>query len=142
VINISNFTSKDNPPWLLAEPARPVPAAPPRIAASKNSKNGMNGMNAAPLLCGRLCRVLLTAGGILFGWLARVGDRLFTANDNEAYWRGWQITRVHGGLGRRYRDPIFDTLAECPRCRGTEGRGTGPCAPCHGTGRITLGEVG
>jgi len=141
VINISNFTSKDNPPWLLAEPVRPVPAAPARTATSKNSKNSKNSKDAAPPRCGRLCRLLLSAAGVLLSWLARVGDRLFAVNDNEAYWRGWQITRVHGGLSRRYRDPLFDTLAECPQCRGTQGRGTGPCAPCHGTGRITLGEV-
>jgi hypothetical protein len=133
VINISNITSKDNPPWLPTEPARPVPAPPARPGNSKNSKNGMNAVSP---LCGRLCRILLIAGGMLLSWLARVGDRLFAANDNEAYWRGWQITRVHGGLGRRYRDPLFDTLAECQKCGGT-----GPCAPCGGTGRIIVGEV-
>jgi DnaJ-class molecular chaperone len=67
-------------------------------------------------------------------------------NDTEAYWRGWQITRTRGGLARSYRDPRFDTLAECARCRGTGVNGAGvntdlPCAPCLGTGRITLGEV-
>ena len=64
-------------------------------------------------------------------------------NDAEAYWRDWQITRTHGGLGRRYRDPRFGTLAECPKCRHRE-RATPanlPCVPCLGTGRITLGEV-
>ncbi|HJZ03547.1 MAG TPA: hypothetical protein VJ305_22745 [Streptosporangiaceae bacterium] len=46
-------------------------------------------------------------------WLAyllrRWGDRWFAANDTEAYWRGWQITKTHGGLGRRYRDIRFET---------------------------------
>jgi hypothetical protein len=37
-------------------------------------------------------------------------DRLFAINDAEAHWRGWQTVRVHGGFGRRYRDPAFDTL--------------------------------
>jgi hypothetical protein len=36
---------------------------------------------------------------------------MFRTNDTEAYWRGWQIIRVHGGLGRVYRDPRFDTLS-------------------------------
>jgi hypothetical protein len=40
----------------------------------------------------------------------RACDRLFAINDAEAHWRGWQITRVHGGFARRYRDPMFDTL--------------------------------
>jgi hypothetical protein len=46
-------------------------------------------------------------------WLAyrlrRWGDRWFAMNDTEAYWRGWQITKTHGGLGRRYRDIRFET---------------------------------
>jgi len=50
---------------------------------------------------------------VLLSWLAfgsrRLGDHLFTTNDAEACWRDWQITKVHGGLGRRYRDPLFDT---------------------------------
>jgi hypothetical protein len=40
----------------------------------------------------------------------RVCDRLFAINDAEAYWRGWQISRVQGGFGRRYRDPAFDSI--------------------------------
>ena len=63
-------------------------------------------------------------------------------NDAEAYWRDWQMTRTHGGLGRRYRDPRFDTLAECPKCRGAGATGDRPCPPCQSTGRITSGEVG
>jgi hypothetical protein len=69
-----------------------------------------------------LARIPLIAGRVLLGWLAalarRLGDRLFAMNDAEAYWRSWQITRTHGGLARIYRDPRFDTLAECPKCRG------------------------
>ena len=110
----------------------------------------------------RLGRILVLGGRVLLSWLAavprRLGDRLFAMNDTEAYWRGWQITKARGGLARSYRDPRFDTLAECARCRGTglDGagvttQGTGldgagvttdvPCVPCLGTGRITLGEV-
>lgn len=37
---------------------------------------------------------------------------MFVMNDAEAYWRGWQITRKHGGLGRSYRDQRFGMLAE------------------------------
>jgi hypothetical protein len=40
----------------------------------------------------------------------RACDRLYALNDAEAYWRGWQIIRVHGGFARRYRDPAFDAL--------------------------------
>ena len=62
-------------------------------------------------------------------------------NDTEAYWRGWQITKTHGGLGRRYRDLRFDTLAACAQCAGAGEWADAPCGPCLGTGRITLGEV-
>lgn len=62
-------------------------------------------------------------------------------NDTEAYWWGWQITKTLGGLGRRYRDIRFDTLAACAQCAGAGARTDAPCTPCLGTGRITLGEV-
>ncbi len=148
MINISNCTSVDNTPRLPVQLPGPTAAtgAPTRTPASDRGS------------------ALAVAGRILLSWLAglprRLGDRLFVMNDTEAYWRSWQITRTHGGLGRRYRDPRFDTLAECRTCRGT-GRATGhtagakdhttdrakdrtaglPCARCLGTGRITLGEV-
>ena len=91
-------------------------------------------------------RILAVVGRVLLSWLAaiprRLGDRLFVMNDTEAYWRDWQITKTHGGLGRSYRDPRFDTLAECPKCHGAGVTADLPCPPCLGTGRVTLGEVG
>jgi len=61
--------------------------------------------------------------GPTVGWLARLiqaaGDRLFAANDREAGWHGWEVTRYQGGLGRGYRDPRFDTLMSCPLCGGS-----------------------
>lgn len=64
---------------------------------------------------GRFGHALVLFGTALLCWLAavppRAADRLFTMNDSEACWRGWQITRTHGGLGRSYRDPLFDTMA-------------------------------
>jgi hypothetical protein len=137
VINISNYTGKDNTSW-RAGPTQPsgtrIPAGAFRAAAPRP---------------GSLGGALATAGLVLLSWLVSLlrspGDRLFAMNDTEAYWRDWQIVRIYGGLGRRYRDPRFDALAECPRCRGT-GRGAavttaGPCLPCAGTGRIARGEV-
>jgi hypothetical protein len=115
MLNVTNFTCQDNPP------------SPPPAPAS--------GLRRAAGL----------AVAVLLSWLAsgprRLGDRLFTPNDTEAYWRGWQLTRTHGGLGRRYRDPLFGTLAECARCRGTGGGPGAPCLPCRGTGRVSAGEV-
>ena len=135
MINISNSTSKNNPRWRPAEPVRPAqptqPRAPDRAADATAQAS--------------LGRILASVGRVLLNWLAaiprRLGDRLFVTNDTEAYWRDWQITKMHGGLARRYRDPRFDTLAECPKCHGAGVTADLPCPPCLGTGRITLGEV-
>jgi hypothetical protein len=131
VINFTNITCQDNPPWPPAGPAaRSI--EPPRRTGS------------------RIGNIVGLAAAVLLSWLAyiprRLGDRLFTWNDSEAYWHGWQITKVHGGLGRRYRDPRFDTLAACPQCQGggantKDCSADTPCAPCRGTGRVSTEEV-
>ena len=82
---------------------------------------------------------------ILAGWLggliARAGDLVFAACDEEAGWRGWSVERRHGGLRRVYRDPAFDLIVHCPQCRGP---GTAPggaeCVLCSGTGRLVLDQ--
>jgi hypothetical protein len=88
---------------------------------------------------------LVLAVGVALDWVAyllrRWGDRWFAMNDTEAYWWGWQITKTFGGLGRRYRDIRFDTLAACVRCAGAGAGTDAACGPCLGTGRIILGEV-
>jgi len=131
VINISNYTSKDNPSWLLAPPARAAAATGAPATGAPATGAPATGAPAR--------------AAVLLSWLAaiprRMGDRLFAMNDTEACWRSWQLTRTHGGLGRRYRDPQFDTLAACPKCRGSGVTADLLCPPCLGTGRITLGEV-
>ena len=109
MINVSNFTSVNKPMWRPGTPAEPtLPVAPAdRAAADRphpdDARTGHLGGLAA-------------AAAIMLSWLAalpgRLGDRLFAMNDNEAYWRDWQITRTHGGFGRRYRDPAFDLPPE------------------------------
>lgn len=47
----------------------------------------------------------------------RIAERLFAAGDAEAGRHGWQIIRTCGGFGRRYRNPMFDTLAASRRAR-------------------------
>ncbi len=142
MINISNSTSKNNPSWLLAEPERPPWPAPTPAhdkAAAPAAQPGYGSLRA------RLGHFVTVLGRVLLSWLAaiprRLGDRLFVMNDTEAYWRGWQITKTRGGLARCYRDPRFDTLAECPKCRGAGVTADLACVPCLGTGRISLGEV-
>jgi hypothetical protein len=83
--------------------------------------------------------------GRTVGWLAGIirlaGDLIFMANDEEAYWRGWTVERRLAGLGRRYRDPLFDTLATCPHCRGLGITATESlCVKCSGAGRVTIDQ--
>ena len=77
----------------------------------------------------------------LAGIIRRAGDLIFMVNDEEAYWRGWTVERRHAGLGRRYRNPLFDTLATCPHCRGLGITATESlCVKCTGTGRVTIDQ--
>jgi hypothetical protein len=77
----------------------------------------------------------------LVSWLAalaeKAGTRLFARDDLTAIKNGWQVTMHRGGLGRRYRDPRFDTLRTCPGCNGDGLAGGEPCITCRGTGRAT-----
>jgi hypothetical protein len=126
VINISNYAGNDNPP-------RP---RPPTVALVRERAGGRPAGS-------RVRDALVFLMGL--DWLAyrlrRWGDRWFAMNDTEAYWRGWQITKTHAGLGRRYRDIRYDTLAACAQCAGAGVWADASCGPCLGTGRITLGEV-
>ena len=150
MIEISNFTSENKPPSPLGElrePTRTSLSGAPAGAAQAAAPSDTWTLRArAGRALASAARAMATAARVLLGWLAgiprRLGDRLFAMNDAEAYWRGWQITRTQGGLGRRYRDPRFDTLAECPKCRGAGAVGDQPCPPCLSTGRVTIGEVG
>jgi hypothetical protein len=125
VINISNYTSNDNPRAAQATLSRPPAAAEAADQAGGDPRGA------------RIRKIL--------GWLAafprRWGDRWFAVNDAEADWRGWQMTRIHGGLGRRYRDPRFGALAECAWCLGAGLIAEAPCVPCSGTGRVTIRGV-
>jgi len=109
VINVSNFTSINKPLWQPGTPAEPAlptgPADPAAAGRIHPDDTGTHGLGA-----------LAATARIMLSWLAalpgHLGDRLFAMNDNEAYWRDWQITRTHGGFGRRYRDPAFDLPPE------------------------------
>jgi hypothetical protein len=103
---------------------------------------------AAATALGGLARVRVgvrNRAGRAVGWLAgiiqRAGDLIFMANDEEAYWRGWTVERRLADLGRRYRDPLFDSLASCPHCRGLGITATESlCVKCSGTGRVTIDQ--
>jgi hypothetical protein len=69
--------------------------------------------------------------------LTKLERRLFGDLDEQARHDGWQVTRLHHGFGRRYRDPRFDLLSACPDCAGGGSMDGQPCEPCRGTGRVT-----
>jgi hypothetical protein len=138
VINIGNFTSEDKSRYRPDTwTRRPGLLPPPRGPGLTGRVRTGSGARIRDLL-GLALSVLLSR---LAALPRQLGDQLFARNDAEAYMWGWQITRIHGGVGRRYRDPWFDTLAECGRCRGVGTAGGAPCLPCAGTGRVTLSGV-
>ena len=150
MFNITNFTCQDKPPWppegpageLIEELAEELAEEPAEGPAEESAEESAE---PARRIGGRVADIAGLAVAVLLSWLAyiprRLGDRLFSWNDTEAYWRGWQITKVHGGLGRRYRDPRFDTLTACPQCQGGGSATSARCAPCLGTGRVSTEEV-
>jgi hypothetical protein len=157
VINISNFISEDNPSRPPGGAAGRLTSAGLSVAAREASRPaGARGGAAGaripdtwtrirdswtriPDTWTRIRNAVTVIAWALAGWVSSIPgrwlDRLFEMNDAEAYWRGWQIIKVRGGLGRRYRDPRFDTLAACSRCGGAGSRTGQPCSPCLGTGR-------
>jgi hypothetical protein len=135
VFNIGNFTSENNPCRSAAT------AAGPRI----DTWTAAVIWSAARAPGDWIPAAVITAAGVAADWVTdmprRMCDRLFAMNDTEAYWRGWQITKVHCGLGRRYRDPAFDSLALCAECRGTGFdviTMITACNGCLGAGRLTI----
>jgi len=96
VINISNRPGKGDRSTLVEWPRPPTSAL-----VRDRSGGGATGTRVTLAVRGALDR--------LARFLRRLGDRWFAANDAEAHWREWQITKTSGGLGRRYRDTRFDT---------------------------------
>jgi hypothetical protein len=119
VIGISNFRSEDNLPWPPGGAAERLISIGPSLTAqvAGGSPGAWTGDAGARFrdTWTRIRNGVTIVAWMLAGWIRSMPggwlDRLFEMNDAEAYWRGWQITKVHGGRGRRYRDPGFDTLA-------------------------------
>jgi hypothetical protein len=134
VFNINNFTSENNPG------VRPLQATGPAIDTWTRASVQVDTGSFTV----RITRLFRLTIGVVTDCFAdgprRLCDRLFAANDAEASWRGWEVINAYGGLGRRYRDPRFDTLAACPQCRGTGIDTDEPCDFCLGAGRLTITE--
>lgn len=74
---------------------------------------------------------------VLSQLLIALEERLFAGEDARARARGWEVSRRPGG-GRRYRDPRWDQVAECPECAGTGLDGVHVCERCDGRCTVRL----
>jgi hypothetical protein len=109
VINISNYAGEDNLRWepaLARGPARPTGYEEPAGLRDRKELGG------TPPPGSRASGAFGAAVDRLVCLLRRLGDRRFAVTDAEADWWGWQMTKLQGGLGRRYRDSRFETLGE------------------------------
>lgn len=102
MINATNLAGKDKPRRTIgnaAETIKLLASASPRLAGH-------------PRLAVRLPRALRARVRIspAPGLPRRTGTWLFRRNDAEAGWRHWEITELHSGLSRLYRDTRFDVL--------------------------------
>jgi hypothetical protein len=115
MINGTNLLGKHNPQWPngnTTETTNILVVAPPRLTAPRRKLIRFPGIPRIPVIpAGPALRTSCGAlGSRLSGIPRRIGARLFAANDAEARWRGWQVTQLHGGLARSYRDPRFNAL--------------------------------
>jgi hypothetical protein len=102
VINATNPARKDKPRGTIGNAAETI-----KLLASASPRLG-----GRPRLAGRRPRALRARVRIspVPGLRRRTGACLFRRNDAEAGWRHWEITELHSGLSRLYRDTRFDVL--------------------------------
>ena len=114
MINGTNLLGKDNPRWPIGNAAETMKALDAALLVSRASAAPST---AISIRSGHgVGSTLRIAGAIGLSWLIglprRLGNRLFTMNDAEAGWRGWEVTELATGLGRQYRDARFATSPE------------------------------
>jgi hypothetical protein len=105
--NGTPVTGKGNPTWSFSN--TPETVTPWRNDLLRPPAPRLRRLAGHPLAPGGgiLCEISARLAGIP----RRIGTRLFLAADEEAHWRGWQVTPLHGGLGRSSRDPRFHRLS-------------------------------
>jgi len=109
----TNLVWKDNPRWPIGNATETIKfqaVGSPYLRGPAVPRRGRR----LPDPIRAVADAFRAACASLAGWLAgiprRAGARLFARNDEEAGWRGWQITELHGGLARSYRDTRFSVL--------------------------------
>ena len=118
------FAGEGNPTWPFSNtPETMTPWRNPLLQPAAPQPDRGAGLAARPLAAAYAIISETSA------WLAdiprRIGARLFLETDEEAYWHGWQVTQLHGGLGRGYRDPRFEARR----------------APAEPEGQVPLGQA-
>ncbi len=109
MINGTNLLGKDNPRWPIGNATETMKALDAILPAPRAPVAPEAAISACPAT--GIGSTFRTAGAIGLSWLIgqprRLGNRLFAMNDREAGWRGWQVSELAAGLGRRYRDARF-----------------------------------
>ena len=106
MFNRTPLTGEGNPTW-------PFSNAPETMTPWRNDllQSTIPPTGASAGLGARAVALVTATLNEVSAWLAdiprRIGARLFLDLDEEAHWRGWQVTPLHGGLGRDYRDHRF-----------------------------------
>jgi hypothetical protein len=118
VINGTNLLGKHNPRWPIGNATETIRVPDVGVPAPRQPEAPRTRLEDHPAdAAGNAVR---TVAAIAVAWLIglprRAGNRLFAMNDEEAGWRGWQVTEFAGGLGRRYRDARFDALRDPADC--------------------------
>jgi hypothetical protein len=97
MINSTNVLGEHNPRWPISNAPETLRVPDLRVTRPTDAGDAIR-------------RAVAIVAAWLTGLPRRVGRRLFYMNDLEARWRGWQVTELHGGLGRQYRDYRFDLI--------------------------------
>jgi hypothetical protein len=102
MFNGTPLAGKGNPTWEFGN-------APETLTPWRNALLEASGpqWDRPASLAARAMAAISDVVAELADTLRRIGTRLFLEADEEAYWRGWQVTPLHGGLSRCYRDPRF-----------------------------------
>ncbi len=112
MINGTSMLGKHNPRWPIGNATETIRV--PDVGSPSPRGPNMPKADTRVSPVSAAAAALRDAAASCLTWLAnlprRVGSHLFAGNDEEARWRGWQVTELAGGLARQYRDPRFDTL--------------------------------
>jgi hypothetical protein len=104
---------KDNPRWPIGDAKETIKfqaIGSPYLQGPAAPRRGRRLLDPIRAVAGTFRAACASFAACLAALLRQAGARLFARNDEEAGWHGWQITGLHGGLARGYRDTRFSVL--------------------------------